>query len=245
MSNANSINIHKNRAVNWIFCGEFGSKSRKESWLYVSRNKTKTRSDCKNSTRRWCKVFALLHDVVQELSITRFIVSRWANFPNFLRRRSPETALCNRHLGEHVCCRGILCLKRRSAFTFTRRYEVLFLLVNFFFEKDSISVPTASSDRFFRHAHAGLQIKVDFMIQNHAMRIDTKHRKQCSREMNGWKSTIVSHKDDFRFYSRPNCSRQAKCVLRSFALARNKNLFEAKLLFSNRIWEKAFREFDW
>lgn len=136
-------------------------------------------------------MFALLHDVVQELSITRFIISRWVNFHNFLRRRSPETALSNRHLGEHVCCRGILCLKRRSAFTFTRRrYEVLFLLVKSFFETQFRCQQPHPIDSQDTHMLVS-ELKPDFMIPNHAMRMNTKHRKQCSREMNGWKFTIV------------------------------------------------------
>lgn len=123
-------------------------------------------------------MFALLHDVVQELSITRFIIFRWVNFHNFLRRRSPETALSNRHLGEHVCCRGILCLKRRSAFTFTRRrYEVLFLLSwNLFFETQFRCQQPHPIDSQDTHMLVS-KLKPDFMIQNHAMRIAHKTSK--------------------------------------------------------------------
>lgn len=155
-----------------------------------------------------------------------FIVSRWVNFHNFLRRRSPETALSNRHLGEHVCCRGILCLKRRSAFTFARRYEVLFLLVksfSFFETQFRCQQPHPIDSQDTHMLVSELKPTLRFKIMQCASTQNTENNVR-GRWMGGSLRSF-SHKDDFRFYSRPNAARQAKCVLRSFALAWNKNFY--------------------
>lgn len=94
------------------------------------------------------------------------------------------------------------------------------------FFRDSISVPTASSDRFSRHAHAGLQIEARLYDSKSCNAHRTQNIENNVRERwMGGSLRSFSHKDDFRFYSRPNASRQAKCVLRSFALAWNKNFY--------------------